>query len=104
MGKEEPPQICIEAGRHPVLDAIMDTPYVPNDTSLGNDKQGCHGTQIITGPNMGGKSSYIRQVALIAILAQVCCLLAYWLSLLSLQARYLRASYTVKPLWWTSGF
>ena len=64
----ESAQIHIEEGRHPVLDALMDNPYVPNDTHLaGNHSL----AQLITGPNMGGKSSYIRQVALIAIMAQV---------------------------------
>ena len=66
----EPAQLSIEEGRHPVLDAALDTPYVTNDTTLSN-ADGQYGTQIITGPNMGGKSSYIRQVALIVILAQV---------------------------------
>lgn len=42
--------------------------YVPNDTSLVADGQRCH---LITGPNMGGKSSYIRQVALLVVMAQV---------------------------------
>lgn len=42
--------------------------FVPNDTNLHADGQYC---QIVTGPNMGGKSCYIRQVALIALMAQV---------------------------------
>ena len=56
-------------GRHPVLDALLPPgDFVPNDTRLGADD----GTIIlITGPNMAGKSTYIRQVALIAILAQI---------------------------------
>eukprot|EP00268_Persea_americana_P050080 TRINITY_DN5420_c0_g1_i5.p1 TRINITY_DN5420_c0_g1~~TRINITY_DN5420_c0_g1_i5.p1 ORF type:complete len:629 (+),score=145.72 TRINITY_DN5420_c0_g1_i5:657-2543(+) len=64
----EPAQIHICSGRHPVLDSILQNNFVPNDTKLHADGEYC---QIITGPNMGGKSCYIRQVALIAIMAQV---------------------------------
>lgn len=59
----------IKAGRHPVLDAIMrENRFVPNDTFLDGDE---NRMLIITGPNMAGKSTYIRQVALLALLAQV---------------------------------
>ncbi|KAI1900432.1 hypothetical protein AGOR_G00049880 [Albula goreensis] len=63
-------QIVIREGRHPVIDVLMgeQDQYVPNDTELQGDGKR---VMIITGPNMGGKSSYIRQVALIAIMAQV---------------------------------
>lgn len=56
-------------GRHPVLDAIeTQGSFVPNDTHCGGD----HGfVMLITGPNMAGKSTYIRQVALLTILAQI---------------------------------
>ncbi|KAF6159583.1 hypothetical protein GIB67_008012, partial [Kingdonia uniflora] len=64
----EPMQIHIQSGRHPVLDLILQDNFVPNDTNLDANKECC---QIVTGPNMGGKSCYIRQVALIAIMAQV---------------------------------
>ncbi|XP_066511228.1 DNA mismatch repair protein Msh3 isoform X2 [Hoplias malabaricus] len=67
---EEERHIVIREGRHPVIDMLMgeQDQYVPNDTELqGNGKR----TMIITGPNMGGKSSYIRQVALITIMAQL---------------------------------
>ncbi len=59
----------IEAGRHPVLEASLPAgKFVANDTRLGPEE----GTELlITGPNMAGKSTYIRQVALIAILAQM---------------------------------
>lgn len=53
---------------HQVLETILQDNFVPNDTDLEADGEYC---QIITGPNMGGKSCYIHQVALIAIMAQV---------------------------------
>ncbi|KAH8486296.1 hypothetical protein H0E87_025345 [Populus deltoides] len=65
----EPLQINICSGRHPVLETILQGNFVPNDTNLCADKEYC---QIVTGPNMGGKSCYIRQVALIALMAQHC--------------------------------
>jgi DNA mismatch repair protein MutS len=58
----------IEAGRHPVLEAVTQTEYIANDISLNaQDRQ----ILLITGPNMAGKSTYMRQVALITILAQI---------------------------------
>ncbi|XP_010255451.1 PREDICTED: DNA mismatch repair protein MSH3 [Nelumbo nucifera] len=65
---DEPVQIHIHSGRHPVLEATLRDNFVPNDTNLHADGEYC---QIITGPNMGGKSCYIRQVALVTIMAQV---------------------------------
>ncbi|PON64695.1 Endonuclease MutS [Parasponia andersonii] len=65
---DEPVQIHISAGHHPVLESILQDNFVPNNTDLHTDGEYC---QIVTGPNMGGKSCYIRQVALIAIMAQV---------------------------------
>ena len=65
------PQPCIEirAGRHPVVEARLQetsgAPFIANDTVLGPKAR----MQVITGPNMGGKSTYMRQVALIALLA-----------------------------------
>ncbi|KAJ7547890.1 hypothetical protein O6H91_08G108400 [Diphasiastrum complanatum] len=61
-------QLTIEAGRHPVLESVMQDGFVSNDTTLHGEAEHC---QIITGPNMGGKSCYMRQVALIVIMAQV---------------------------------
>jgi DNA mismatch repair protein MutS len=59
---------CIKGGRHPVVEGrLLDDRFVPNDTHLDRN----HYLAIITGPNMGGKSTYIRQVALIHIMAQV---------------------------------
>ncbi|XP_061369548.1 DNA mismatch repair protein MSH3 isoform X2 [Gastrolobium bilobum] len=60
-------QIQICCGRHPILDTTLQDNFVPNDTNMHADREYC---QIVTGPNMGGKSCYVRQVALIAIMAQ----------------------------------
>ncbi len=61
--------IFIKDSRHPVVEALLrDTPFVPNDVSL--DSRGDR-VAIITGPNMAGKSTYMRQVALIVLLAQM---------------------------------
>ncbi|KAK1284628.1 DNA mismatch repair protein MSH3 [Acorus calamus] len=68
LDDDVPGQIQICSGRHPVLELILGDNFVPNDTKLHTDGEFC---QILTGPNMGGKSCYIRQVALIAIMAQV---------------------------------
>ena len=60
--------IRIRDGRHPVVETVSGEPFIPNDTLLDRtDEQ----VLIIIGPNMGGKSTYLRQVALIAILAQM---------------------------------
>jgi DNA mismatch repair protein MutS len=61
-------QICIIKGRHPVVEAQVDQ-FTPNDTTLNDARR----TLLITGPNMGGKSTYMRQVALIALFAHVGC-------------------------------
>ena len=60
--------IC--AGRHPVVEHLQSAPFVPNDAHL--DKAG-EQTLLITGPNMAGKSTYMRQVALIVLMAQIGC-------------------------------
>jgi DNA mismatch repair protein MutS len=66
--------IKIVSGRHPVLDAMQtDEPFVPNDFLIGDAQNGTLG--IITGPNMAGKSTYIRQAALLVLMAQVGCYL-----------------------------
>ena len=59
--------IDIKEGRHPVVELTQDTPFVPNDTLLEPEAP----IHIITGPNMAGKSTYLRQVALIALMAQI---------------------------------
>ncbi|MFC6905046.1 DNA mismatch repair protein MutS [Halalkalicoccus tibetensis] len=62
---EDSRALDIEAGRHPVVERT--TEFVPNDLSLTDDRE----FLIVTGPNMSGKSTYMRQVALIVLLAQV---------------------------------
>ncbi len=65
----KPGEITIKDGRHPVAEAILGgAPFVANDTKLNNTDQQI---AIITGPNMAGKSTYIRQTALIVLLAQI---------------------------------
>ncbi|XP_068391686.1 DNA mismatch repair protein Msh3 isoform X2 [Eschrichtius robustus] len=67
---QEERKIIIKNGRHPVIDVLLgeQDQYVPNSTNLLGDSER---VMIITGPNMGGKSSYIKQVALITIMAQI---------------------------------
>lgn len=61
--------IEIKDGRHPVVEALLDgAPFVPNDTLLDLEDNRC---SIITGPNMAGKSTYMRQIALITLMAQI---------------------------------
>ncbi len=62
-------EIIIKDGRHPVVEKnLSDTMFVPNDTELNSDDLRL---MIITGPNMAGKSTYMRQVALITLMAQI---------------------------------
>jgi DNA mismatch repair protein MutS len=61
------PEIVIEDGRHPVIECIAGERFIPNATEIQRDR---NGIQVITGPNMGGKSTYLRQVALIVLLNQ----------------------------------
>jgi DNA mismatch repair protein MutS len=61
--------IEIRQGRHLVVEQIMDEPFIPNDASLNSRQR----MLIITGPNMGGKSTYMRQTALIVLLAHIGC-------------------------------
>ncbi|GHU72979.1 DNA mismatch repair protein MutS [Clostridia bacterium] len=61
--------IDIKAGRHPVVETMLDDePFIPNDTFMNTTDNCLH---IVTGPNMAGKSTYMRQVALIQLLAQM---------------------------------
>uniref|UniRef100_A0A803XNJ1 DNA mismatch repair protein MSH3 n=1 Tax=Meleagris gallopavo TaxID=9103 RepID=A0A803XNJ1_MELGA len=68
--KDNQQEIVIKNGRHPVIDVLLgeQDQYVPNTTNLSRDGER---VMIITGPNMGGKSSYIKQVALITVMAQI---------------------------------
>ncbi|WP_203140546.1 DNA mismatch repair protein MutS [Marinobacter mangrovi] len=59
------PGLDIAAGRHPVVEQLLSEPFVPNDLLIDNERR----MLVITGPNMGGKSTYMRQAALIALLA-----------------------------------
>jgi DNA mismatch repair protein MutS len=61
-------RISITEGRHPVIERTSAEPFIPNDTRLDREE---NQVLIITGPNMGGKSTYLRQVALITILGQM---------------------------------
>ena len=62
--------ISVKSGRHPVVEQVIKTPFVSNDTLLNMTNDRC---AIITGPNMAGKSTYMRQVALITLMAQIGC-------------------------------
>jgi DNA mismatch repair protein MutS len=68
----ETPGLRIERGRHPVVEAVRKEPFEPNDLLLaGDDGDGGRRMLVITGPNMGGKSTYMRQNALIVLLAHI---------------------------------
>jgi len=57
----------IKAGRHPVVENVLDGDFIPNDLQLDDERR----MLIITGPNMGGKSTYMRQAALITLMAHI---------------------------------
>src|SRR5699024_3878997 len=61
------PGIFIEEGRHPVVEQTSEVPFIPNDLILHEQRR----ILVITGPNMGGKSTYMRQTALIVLLAHI---------------------------------
>jgi len=63
------PGMDIEGGRHPVVEQVLDDPFVPNDLRLDPERR----MLVITGPNMGGKSTYMRQSALIVLMAHIGC-------------------------------
>ena len=62
-------EIIIKQGKHPIIAAMMSNQFIANDTQLTDEQS----VWIVTGPNMGGKSTYLRQVALICLLAQTGC-------------------------------
>ena len=64
---DDAPGLRIERGRHPVVEAVRKEPFEPNDLHLHEDRR----MLVITGPNMGGKSTYMRQNALIVLLAHI---------------------------------
>jgi DNA mismatch repair protein MutS len=61
------PRLSLEGGRHPIVERFSTVPFVPNDLTLDTGRR----MLIITGPNMGGKSTYMRQAALIVLLAHM---------------------------------
>ena len=63
------PGINIEGGRHLVIEQVSDIPFVPNDLLFSNQRR----MLVVTGPNMGGKSTYMRQAALIVLIAHIGC-------------------------------
>ena len=63
----EEPGVDIKSGRHLVVEQVLEDPFVPNDTMLDDHRK----MLIITGPNMGGKSTYMRQTALIVLMAYI---------------------------------
>jgi len=61
--------IHVESGRHPVVEQVSQTPFIANPVSLNEQRK----MLIVTGPNMGGKSTYMRQIALITLMAHIGC-------------------------------
>ncbi len=61
-------ELSFVEGRHPIMERVLDDPFVANDLAMGED-----GSRllVLTGPNMGGKSTFLRQIALIAVMAQM---------------------------------
>ena len=64
---QQQPGIHIQGGRHPVVEQVSSEPFVANDLMMNSERK----MLVITGPNMGGKSTYMRQAALIVLLAQI---------------------------------
>ncbi|KAI0135336.1 muts domain V-domain-containing protein [Daldinia grandis] len=68
LPSDSPPTISISEGRHPIAEQTLTTSYIPFSTNLSSPAPLAH---LITGPNMGGKSSFVRAVALLVLLAQI---------------------------------
>ena len=60
--------LAIDSGRHPIIEGILGGSFIPNSVAFDANEPRCF---VITGPNMGGKSTYLRQIALITVLAQM---------------------------------
>ncbi|MFN3285438.1 MAG: DNA mismatch repair protein MutS, partial [bacterium] len=65
----EEPVLEVEGGRHPVVERLLEEPFVPNDLRMDSRRR----IAVVTGPNFAGKSTYLRQNALLVILAQAGC-------------------------------
>ena len=65
---EDTAVLSIRKGRHPIIEKLLGGSFIPNSVEFGDPEPACF---IVTGPNMGGKSTYLRQTALITILAQI---------------------------------
>ena len=61
-------ELSFVEGRHPIMERVLDDPFVANDLAMGDDSARLF---VLTGPNMGGKSTFLRQVALITVMAQM---------------------------------
>ncbi len=61
-------ELSFVEGRHPIMERVLDDPFVANDVAMGDDSARLF---VLTGPNMGGKSTFLRQVALITVMAQM---------------------------------
>ncbi|KAI2606674.1 muts domain V-domain-containing protein [Hypoxylon sp. NC1633] len=68
LPSDSPPTLSITGGRHPIAEQTLTTSYIPFSTTLASPAPLAH---LVTGPNMGGKSSFVRAVALLVLLAQV---------------------------------
>ncbi|KAI1759040.1 muts domain V-domain-containing protein [Hypoxylon sp. FL1150] len=68
LPSDSPPTISITGGRHPIAEQTLTTSYIPFTTTLSSPSPLAH---LITGPNMGGKSSFVRAVALLVLLSQI---------------------------------
>ena len=99
-------ELYIVEGRHPVVEQVLKgSLFVPNDTTLNCGEDRC---LIITGPNMAGKSTYMRQNALIALMAQIGCVCpggrvpmsAWWMLFLPALVPRTTSRQASLPLWW----
>lgn len=66
------PSFSVAQGRHPCIESNLEADFIPNDLALGTDSNPSR-VLLLSGPNMGGKSTLLRQTCMIAILAQIGC-------------------------------